>query len=429
MSADPKLSADLGKRLSVAPKPAATKLSPQHKPWTTHSAVDPVEAARSSQRMTRALLVIGFTLLALVAGLAYPALVRGPELLTARLEQPWFLVGLALVPVVFWRGTYGEDKRTARVRMGSIAALQLAPKGLRVWLRDLPGVLRAVALALLVLALSRPLNSLVPVESADEGIDIVLVLDLSGSMQAVVDDLPADLARLAPRKSAQAAPTRLDAAKAVMRDFVSRRKTDRIGVVAFGTAAYVVSPPTLDYHLLDSLIAKMELEMIDGNGTAIGDALGVAVARLRRSEAESKAIILLTDGDNNAGNLDPAYAAHLANVIGAKVYPIQIGAGDIAQVQAGVDLFGRPRYRQHKFPVNPQLLKSIAEKTGGNPYIATDAEALRSSFHSVLDELEKTKFEAASATFEDLYRFLLLPGVLMLALDVVLRALVLRRFP
>jgi len=361
--------------------------------------------------------------------LAYPLAARGPELFSARFERPWFLLGLVLVPFVFWRGTYGEDVRMARLRLGSVTALRAAPKGLRVWLRDLPGTLRAVGLGLLVVALSRPLNSIVPVDSSDEGIDAVLVLDLSGSMQAVVDNLPSDLARLAPRKSMQAAPTRLDAAKAVMRDFISRRKTDRIGVVAFGTAAYLVSPPTLDYHLLDSLISKMELEMIESSGTAIGDALGVAVARLRRSEAESKAIILLTDGDSNAGNLDPSYAAHLANVVGVKVYPIQIGDGDIAQVQAGVDLFGRPRYRQHRFPVNPELLKSIAQKTNGNMYIATDAEALRNSFHEVLDELEKTRFEASAATFEDLYRFLLLPGVLLLALDAILRSLVLRRFP
>lgn len=401
----------------------------KHRPWTNKSAIDGVESARQSNRATRAVLLGVFTCVALGAGLVYPAFTRGPELLNAHFEQPWFLIGLVLVPVVFWRGTYGEDRRTARLRLGTVAPLVIAPKGLRVWLRDLPGVLRAVALGLLVVALARPLNSIVPVETSDEGIDIVLVLDLSGSMQAVVDDLPPDLARLAPRKSAQTAPTRLDAAKAVMRDFVSRRKTDRIGVVAFGTAAYVVSPPTLDYHLLDTLISRMDLEMIDGSGTAIGDALGVAVARLRRSEAESKAIILLTDGDNNSGNLDPSYAAHLANVVGAKVYTIQIGSGDIAQVQAGVDLFGRPRYRQHKFPVNPQLLADIATKTNGATYIATDAEALRNSFHSVLDDLEKTKFAAASATFEDLYRFLLLPGGLMLALDVLLRALVLRRFP
>jgi Ca-activated chloride channel family protein len=157
--------------------------------------------------------------------------------------------------------------------------------------------------------------------------------------------------------------------------------------------------------------------------------VGVAVARLRRSEARSKAIILLTDGDNNAGNIDPDYAAHLANVVGAKIYPIQIGDGDLVEVQDGTDLFGQPRYRQHRFPVNPELLKSIAEKTNGEMYIATDAQGLRDSFHDVLDKLEKTKFEASVATFEDLYRFLLLPGVLMLALDALLRSLILRRFP
>lgn len=380
-------------------------------------------------RVARGILLLSFTALILVVGLAYPFVMRGPELINARYERPWYLLGLLVVPFVFWRSTYGEDRRSAKLLVGNLRALKAAPQGIRVWLRDLPGVMRAVGLALLVVALSRPLNSIVPVESSDEGIDVVLVLDLSGSMQAVVDDLPEDLARLAPRKSSQEAPTRLDAAKAVMRDFISRRKTDRIGVVAFGTAAYVVSPPTLDYHLLDALISKMDLELIDGAGTAIGDALGVAVARLRRSDAESKAIILLTDGDNNAGNLDPSYAAHLATTIGAKVYPIQIGAGDIAQVQAGTDLFGRPRYRQHKFPVNPELLKSIAEKTSGSTYIATDAVALRNSFHSVLDDLEKTRFEASTATFEDLYRFLLLPGVLLLAADAILRSLVLRRFP
>jgi Ca-activated chloride channel family protein len=336
---------------------------------------------------------------------------------------------LVLVPLVFYRGTFGEDARHVRLRLGTIGAVVAGPMGRRVWLRDAPGELRAVALALLVVAMARPLNSVVPQSASDEGIDAVLVLDLSGSMRAVVDNLPDDLAALAPRGSQKLRPTRLDAAKAVMRDFISRRKTDRIGVVVFGTAAYVVSPPTLDYHLLDGLVSRMRLDLIDGNGTAIGDALGVAVARLRRSSAESKAIILLTDGDNNSGNLDPSYAAHLANVIDAKVYPIQIGDGDVAEVQDGFDLFGQPRYRQHRFPVNPELLQSIAKDTRGQMYIAADADALRKSFHDVLDQLEKTKFEASVATFEDLYRFLLLPGVLLLALDALLRSLVLRRFP
>ncbi len=379
--------------------------------------------------LRRALVVLLATVVTLGVGAAYPLLARGPELLGASFEKPWFLLGLIVVPFVFYRGTYGEDVRNVRLKLGTVRALAAGPVGLRAWLRDVPGVIRSVALALLIVAMARPLNSVVPQSASDEGIDAVMVIDLSGSMRAVVDNLPEELDRLAPRASRQLRPTRLDAAKAVVRDFISRRETDRLGVVVFGTAAYVVSPPTLDYHLLDTLVSRMRLDLIDGGGTAIGDAVGVAVARLRRSEARSKAIILLTDGDNNAGSIDPDYAAHLANVVGAKVYPIQIGDGDLVEVQDGTDLFGQPRYRQHRFPVNPELLRGIAEKTNGEMYIATNAESLRDSFHDVLDKLEKTKFEANVATFEDLYRFLLLPGVLLLALDALLRALVLRRFP
>lgn len=377
----------------------------------------------------RALILLAWLVSVSALGLSYPLAAKQQEFLRCSFEQPWYLLGLLVVPFVFWRGTFGEDKRTVRLKLGTVRALRSGPRGVRVWLRDLPGVVRTVALTLLILAMARPLNSVVPTTTSDEGIDAVLVLDLSGSMRAVVDDLPPDLERLAARASRQLRPTRLDAAKAVMRDFISRRQTDRIGVVVFGTAAYVVSPPTLDYHLLDTLVSRMALNLIDGNGTAIGDAVGVAAARLRRSNANSKAIILLTDGDNNAGSIDPEYAAHLANVVSAKVYTIQIGSGDVVEVQNGFDLFGQPRYQQQRFPVNPELLKNISKETGGEMYIATDARALRDSFHDVLDELERTKFEGTVASFEDLYRFLLLPGVLLLALDALLRSLVLRRFP
>ena len=217
--------------------------------------------------------------------------------------------------------------------------------------------------------------------------------------------------------------------RSVLRDFIARRKTDRIGVVVFGVEAYVVSPPTLDYHLLDELVKRMDTRLIDSQGTAIGDALGVAVARLRRSNAKSKAIILLTDGDNNRGRLAPEYAAKLANVVGAHIYCIQIGQGEEAEVLQGADLFGQPRYARVPFAVNPKLLKELSDKTGGHMYVATDAKGLQASFHDVLDKLEKTKLSANVAHFEDLYRFLLVPGVLLLALDAVLRALVLRRFP
>jgi len=382
-----------------------------------------------SRRALRIAVLVVVTLIALAAGFAYPALARGTELSSASWEYPYLLFALVLVPLVFWRGTFGEDRRTPRLLMGTLAALRVGPTGLRVWLRDVPGIVRAVALVLLIAAIARPVSTLRPQTSDEEGIDIVLVLDLSGSMQAIMDNFPEDLAHLSARRPRGIRPTRLDAAKAVIRDFISRRKTDRIGVVVFGKEAYVVSPPTLDYHLLDTLVSRMELKLIDPSATAIGDGLGVALARLRRSTAKSKAVILLTDGDNNAGKVSPEYAAHLANVVGAKLYTIQIGSGANAEMQDGFDLFGQPRYVTVPFPVNPELLRELAQRTGGTTYVASDAKALQASFHDVLNQLEKTKLEATYATFEDLYGFLLLPGVLLLALDALLRSLLLRRFP
>ncbi len=379
--------------------------------------------------LTRAGVLTLGTVVALGVALLYPALARGDELLSASWRHPYALLLLLLVPVVFWRATLGEDQRTPRMKLGTTAPFLRGPVGARVWLRDVPGILRAVGLGLAILALARPINTLRPQTADERGIDIVLVLDLSGSMQAVIDNLPKDLGKYVTRRDTRIRPTRLDAAKAVIRDFISRRKTDRIGVVVFGKEAYVLSPPTLDYHLLDALVSRMELKLIDGSATAIGDASGVAVARLRRSTAASKAVILLTDGDNNSGAISPEYAAHLANVVGTKLFTIQIGDGEIAEVQDGFDLFGQPRYVSVPFPANPELLEKLATQTGGESYVATDAKALQASFHDVLDTLEKTRFEAGTASFEDLYRFFLLPAVLLLALDALLRALILRRFP
>lgn len=385
-------------------------------------------AARFRKGLRGTLLVL-YTLLALLLGLTYPALSRGDEILHASWQNRWYLLGLVVVPAIFYRATLGEDRRMPRLRLGTLGALAVGPSGLRVWLRDLPGILRTVGFALCVLALARPVNTLRPQSADEEGIDIVVVLDLSGSMRAAMANLPADLQSYVPPKPKGVRPTRIDAAKAVIRDFIARRKTDRIGVVVFGSSAYVLSPPTLDYHLLDELVAKMELNVIDSSSTAIGDAVGVASARLRRSHARSKAIILLTDGDSNGGKVSPEYSAHLANSVGARLYTIQIGQGDAADVQDGFDLFGQPHYVSMNFPVNPKLLKELASKTGGSMYVATDAQALQASFHDVLDKLEKTKFEANIANYEDLFAFLLLPGVLLLACDAALRALVLRRFP
>jgi Ca-activated chloride channel family protein len=380
-------------------------------------------------KLERALLVTGYTIVVTCLAFAYPALARGDGLLSANYEQRWFLLGLLLVPLAFWRGIWGEDRRIPRLRVGTLSALKVGPSGFRVWLRDLPGVLRAVALALFVLALARPIDTLRPQTADEEGIDIVLALDMSGSMRAVLSNVPEDLARYIPPKARGVLPTRLDGAKAVIRDFIARRKSDRIGVVVFGSSAYVLSPPTLDYHLLDVSVSGMELGSVDPNGTAIGDVVGVAVARLRKSTAKTKTVILLTDGDNKGGKLAPEYAAHLANVIGAKLFTVQIGDGDAAKVQDGYDLFGQPRYTSLPYPVNPTLLRELAQKTGGSAYVATDAKSLQASFHDVLNKLEKTRLESSIAHYEDLFGFFLLPGVLLLSAEALIRALLLRRFP
>ncbi len=377
----------------------------------------------------RFLLLLLWLLLCASAGAVYPLSRFGSEWLEVKWQQPYYLLGLLLLPVVLFRGTYGRDKRTPRLLLGTVEALSTGPRGLRARLIDLPGAARTIGLLFCILALARPVSVLRPSIAEEEGIDLIVTLDLSGSMEAVMENLPSDLERFVEKRAQGIPPNRLDAAKAVLRDFISRRQSDRIGAVVFGRKAYVVSPPTLDYQLLDSLVAKMELRMIDPTGTAIGDALGVSVARLRNSNAKSKAIVLLTDGDNQHGTVSPEYAAHLASTLGIKVFTIQIGEGEIAKLFEGFDLFGQPRMKLVPYPTNPALLKKLADLTGGDTYVAKDAKNLQASFHDLLDKLEKTEFEAAQSSYEDLFRYLLLSGVLLIFFEALLVVTVLRRFP
>jgi Ca-activated chloride channel family protein len=379
-------------------------------------------------RTGRALLAVVVTLAALVAACVYPWLARGDAWFSVNWRYPWVLVALAVVPAAWWWGIFGQDSRTPRLRVGSIATLLRGPRGLRSYLRDVPGCLRAAALSMLVLALARPVSVLHDQSRDENGIDIMIVMDLSGSMRAVLDADPKDLTGRAPTAHEKRL-TRIETAKLVVEDFIMRRKSDRIGVIVFGKSAYVLSPPTLDYVLLKQLVSKMTLNVIDGSATAIGDAVGSAVARLRRSDAKSKVIILLTDGDSNAGLVSPDYATHLATTIGAKIYTIQIGNEDEVDVEDGIDLFGQPVYTRHRYPVNPELLRTMARETGGEAFVATDGQALASSMHAVLDRLDKTRFESSVASFEELFALLLVPGVALVALDALLRALLLRRFP
>jgi len=380
-------------------------------------------------RPARIAVAAGATLAALALGLVYPWLARGDAWLAVTWQHLWVLPLLVVVPVVWWWGTFGQDGRSPRLRIGSVAPLLKGPRGLRTHLRDLPGVLRAVALVFLVAALARPVSVLHDQGRDEKGIDIMLVMDLSGSMRAVLDSDPKGLPGQQQPLPKGKRLTRIDTAKIVVKDFINRRKADRIGVIVFGKSAYVLSPPTLDYQLLTRLVSKMTLGVIDGNATAIGDAIGAAAARLRRSDAKSKVIILLTDGDSNAGLVSPEYATHLATSVGARVYTIQIGNEDEVDVEDGTDLFGQPVYVRRRYPVNPTLLQNIARDTGGTSFIATDGKALADSMHGVLDHLERTRFESSVATYEDLFAFLLVPGVLLVALDALLRAWLLRRFP
>ncbi len=379
-------------------------------------------------RAVRAVLAAVATLATLALGVVYPWLARGDAWLSVTWQYKWALVLLAVVPVGWWWGTFGQDGRTPRLRVGSVAPLLAGPRGARSYLRDLPGVLRAGALVFLIAAMARPVSVLRDQGRDEKGIDIMIVMDLSGSMRAVLDTDPREL------PGRQALPkgkrlTRIDTAKIVVRDFIERRKADRIGVIVFGKSAYVLSPPTLDYHLLTQLVSKMTLGVIDGNATAIGDAVGAAAARLRRSDAKSKVIILLTDGDSNAGLIAPEYATHLATSVGAKIYTIQIGNEDEVDVEDGTDLFGQPVYVRRRYPVNPSLLQKMAQDTGGASFIATDGKALADSMHAVLDHLERTRFESSVASYEELFALLLVPGVALVALDALLRAFLLRRFP
>lgn len=381
-------------------------------------------------RLRRTALVMVATVLVTAAALAAPLAMRGRAWLSVVWEHPWLGLLALGVPFVVYMTTVGADARTPRLHLPTVAALATGPRGRRAAFRDLPGIVRGAALLLGIVALMRPQNVLRGENAEESGIDIVLVLDLSGSMRALMDQGEANNVpdtttdRPVPKRQ-----TRLETAKDVILDFVSRRKTDRIGVVVFGRSAYILSPPTLDKTLLAGLVSKMELDLIDGNGTAIGDAVGTAVARLRRSTARSKAIILLTDGDSNAGSVAPEYAAHLAQSQGVKVYTVQIGDGDEVDVQDGVDLFGQPHFVRTHFPVNPALLRKIAKDTGGESYVATDKKSLAVSMHTILDTLEKTRFEAAAATMEDLFPLVLLPAVLLVVLEALLRIWLVRRFP
>jgi Ca-activated chloride channel family protein len=328
-----------------------------------------------------------------------------------RFERPWAALLLLGAPLGWLARFWLQRLSRPRLQFSRAEALRI-PKGTwRVRLSELPNALRTVALALLVVGLAGP-QSIHARDTAEvSGIEIILTLDMSGSMEA-----------------ADIRPTRFRATKAVVRNFINRRPNDRIGAVVFGRDAYTLLPLTTDREALRNALRGLKLDQIDGRGTAIGNAVGVSLNRLKRSQAKSKVVILLTDGESNAGNVSPSQAAELASTMGVKIYPILMGVSDQAPVQQGTGIFGRAIFGTASYPVNPELLDQMAEKTGGEFFLVSDREALEQSFHKILDELEKTEIEDAGRMYTELFPAFVGPALLFLLIELLL-LLWLRRWP
>jgi len=318
---------------------------------------------------------------------------------------------LALVPIavalVLWTGLRRGPTRRGVFAYSRASELAAQPRGFVVRLAELPLVLRLAAVVLVGVALARPQTTRVSDDLEVEGIDIVIALDVSGSMAET--DLQ---------------PNRLDAAKMVIENFVRRRPSDRIGLVVFGREAFTHIPLTLDHGTFLRMLAELRLGIVDGHATAIGNGIGVALNRLRHSDAKSKVIIVLTDGENNAGNISPEQAARFAQQMKVKIYTILAGDND-PEAQGGPGAQpGVPRN-----PVNPKLLEEIASMTGGTPYLATDTRALAERFQKILEDLEKSRLHDRGVLYSELYRRFLLVGFALLVLELALGLTRLRRLP
>ena len=334
---------------------------------------------------------------------AYFALLRDVE--GFRFAHPF---ALALIPpavaLAAWAGLARAPGRRGLFVYSRAAELGAGRPGLVARLRDLPAVLRLAALVLVGVALARPESTQVTDDLELEGIDIVIALDLSGSMTET------DLV-----------PNRMEAAKMVIQDFVRRRPSDRIGLVIFGREAFTDIPLTLDHGTFLRMLADLHVGIIDGRATAIGNGIGVALNRLRKSEAKSKVIIVLTDGENNAGNIAPEQAARYAQTLGVKIYTVLAGNSD---GEAAVGHTGPPRQ-----PVNPKLLEEIASMTGGTPYLATDTRALAERFQKILEDLQKSRIHDRGTLYKELYRRFLLVAFALLLLEMALRLTRFQRIP
>jgi len=330
-----------------------------------------------------------------------------------RFATPWFLLLLALLPVWWWRQCIVE--RRDGLKFSSLSAAQGETS---FWARFGPVtllVLRGAALTLLIVALARPQLGRSESKLRTEGIDIVLAVDVSGSMQAL--DFKLDGKQV----------DRLTVVKKVVRDFIKARPNDRIGMVAFAGRAYIASPLTLDHDWLETNLDRVRIGLIE-DGTAIGSAIGSAANRLRDSKAKSKVVILLTDGVNNVNRVPPLEATKAAKEFSVRIYTIGAGTRGVAPmpVYMGGRLVG---YQPTPVEIDEELLTQIAKDTGGQYFRATDTDSLRRIYEQI-DKLEKQAVETVKyEDWRELFAWFAAPGLGCLLLGVLLENTRLRRLP
>jgi Ca-activated chloride channel family protein len=326
-------------------------------------------------------------------------------------QNPWLLLFLLALPLLAF-----QVKRDyqATVHFPSLATLKaLRPSKVDLY-AGLPIIIRFLALGLLIIALARPQEGHKSTEILSVGVDIMLALDTSGSMRAL--DFIEEEKRI----------TRLAVVKGVVSEFIENRPTDRIGMVVFGEQAYTQCPLTLDQGILQSFLSKLEIGMA-GDSTAIGSAIGIAVKRLKDLDSASKVIILLTDGRNNAGTLAPLQAAQTAKTFGIKIHTIGVGTQGKAPFLVN-SIFGQ-RYVYQEVDIDETTLTEISKITGGQYFRATDLESLKNIYKQI-DELEKSEVKVIDhSEYKELFHYFLVPGLMLLLLEVSLSNTLLRRIP
>lgn len=315
--------------------------------------------------------------------------------------HPWLLLLLVFVPVMAVWYFFRHRQTQAPLHIPSTAMFGTGGRTVRHLLRHVLFALRCLTVTLLIVALARPQSKLSREEMEIEGIDIVLAIDVSGSM-----------------KGEDFRPNRLEAAKDVALKFIEGRRNDRIALVEFAGEAFTQTPLTIDHNVLNSQLTAMRIGLLE-DGTAIGDGLATAINRIKESEAVSKVIILLTDGVNNRGSIDPETAAELAAEYGIRLYTIGVGSrGDVLYH----DEYGRPFHA--RADLDEALLTHMAEATdGGHYYRATDKKTLSNIF-SQIDEIEKTRIDVTQyhQTKEE-YKIFLLLALLTFAAEMLLKTI------